>query len=258
VEVVSVLYEIRDRVSIVTGSGRGIGRAIAVRLAMEGSKVVVNAKRGLEEVLETVKMIESVGGEAIYVMADVGTRDGCRLLAGKAVERFGRIDILVNNAGVGLYSEFENLSDPLIDKQISVDFKSVVYCSQEALPFMKNGGVIINISSIAAIKPSKGLSIYSAMKAAVANLTRTMALELADKGIRVIGIAPGFVRTKMGLSYFKLKNIDPSEWAKKHTLTGRLVEPEEVAELVVSLIKIPSITGETIVIDGGESLAVFK
>jgi len=85
-----------------------------------------------------------------------------------------------------------------------------------------------------------------------------MALELADKGIRVIGIAPGFVRTKMGLSYFKLKNIDPSEWAKKHTLTGRLVEPEEVAELVVSLIKIPSITGETIVIDGGESLAVFK
>lgn len=253
-----VLYEIKDKVSIVTGSGRGIGRAIAVRLAEEGAKVIVNAKKGLDEAQETVRLINNVGGEAVYVMADVSTREGCKLLVNKAIEQFGKLDILINNAGVGLYSLFENSSDALIDKQISIDFKSVIYCSQEAIPFMKEGGVIVNIASIVAIKPAKGLSIYNAMKAAVVQLTRTMALELADKRIRVFSIAPGFVRTKLGLSYFKVLGLDPEEWARKHTLTGRLVEPEEVAELVVSLIKIPSITGEMVIIDGGESLATLE
>jgi 3-oxoacyl-[acyl-carrier protein] reductase len=253
-----VLYEIKDKVSIVTGSGRGIGRAIAVRLAEEGAKVIVNAKKGLDEVLETVRLINNVGGEAVYVMADLSTREGCKLLVNKAIEQFGKLDILINNAGVGLYSLFENLSDALIDKQISVDFKSVVYCSQEAVPFMKEGGVIVNITSIAAIKPAKGLSIYNAMKAAVIQLTRTMALELADRRIRVFSIAPGFVRTKLGLSYFKVLGLDPEGWARKYTLTGRLIEPEEVAELVVSLIKIPSIVGEMVIIDGGESLATLE
>lgn len=253
-----VLYEIKDKVSIVTGSGRGIGRAIAVRLAEEGAKVIVNAKKGLDEAQETVRLINNVGGEAVYVMADASTREGCKLLVNKAIEQFGKLDILINNAGVGLYSLFENSSDALIDKQISIDFKSVIYCSQEAIPFMKEGGVIVNIASIVAIKPAKGLSIYNAMKAAVVQLTRTMALELADKRIRVFSIAPGFVRTKLGLSYFKVLGLDPEEWARKHTLTGRLVEPEEVAELVVSLIKIPSITGEMVIIDGGESLATLE
>ena len=105
------------------------------------------------------------------------------------------------------------------------------------------------------MKPIPGLSIYSAMKAAIIQLTRSMAVELASKGIRVFGVAPGFVRTRMGLSYFKALGLDPDEWARRRTLTGRLVEPEEVAELVVALIRIPSITGETIVIDGGASIA---
>jgi 3-oxoacyl-[acyl-carrier protein] reductase len=209
----------------------------------------------LEEVLETVKFIEEVGGEATYVLADVGTRDGCRMLVSRAVEVYGRLDILVNNAGVGLLSSFESLNDGIIDKHISADFKSVIYCSQEAVPHMREGGVIVNVSSLAGMKPIPGLSIYSAMKAAIIQLTRSMAVELASKGIRVFGVAPGFVRTRMGLSYFKALGLDPDEWARRHTLTRRLVEPEEVAELVVALIRIPSITGETIVVDGGASIA---
>jgi 3-oxoacyl-[acyl-carrier protein] reductase len=249
-----VFYDVRGRVAVVTGSGRGIGRAIAIRLAREGVRVVVNAKKGLDEVLETVNMIREAGSESSYVLADVSTRDGCRTLVNEAIRRFGRVDILVNNAGVGLYSPFESLTDSLIEKQISVNFKSIVYCSQEAIQYMRDGGVIVNITSIAAFKPTRGLSIYNAMKAAVVQLTRTMAVELADKKIRVFAVAPGLTRTKMGLSYFKVTGLDPEEWARKHTLTGRLVEPEEVAELVVALIKIPSITGEVVVIDGGESL----
>jgi len=246
--------ELRDMVAIVTGSGRGIGRAIALRLSREGVRVVINAKRGLDEVLETIKLIKEAGGEAINVMADVSTREGCKTLIDEAIRSFGRLDILVNNAGVGLFSPFTELTDQLIDKQISTDFKSVIYCSQEAVRVMKNGGVIVNIASIAGIKPSPNLSVYGAMKAAVIHLTKTMAIELAPRGIRVVSVSPGFVRTKMGLSFFRTIGVDPEEWAKKHTLTGRLIEPEEVAELVVTLIKIPSITGETIVIDGGESL----
>ena len=207
----------------------------------------------MEEVLEIVKFIEEVGGEATYVLANVGTRDGCRMLVSKAVEVYGRLDILVNNAGVGLLSSFESLDDGVIDKHVSANLKSVIYCSQEAAPHMR-GGVIVNISSLAGMKPIPGLSIYSAMKAAIIQLTRSMAVELASKGIRVFGVAPGFVRTRMGLSYFKALGLDPDEWARRHTLTGRLVEPEEVAELVVALIRIPSITGETIVIDGGASI----
>jgi len=251
---VVVLYDVRGRVAIVTGSGRGIGRAIAIRLAREGARLVVNAKRGLEEVLETVRLVREVGGEVVYVMADVSTREGCRALVSEALRAFGGLDILVNNAGVGLYSPFLDMGDELVDKHISTDFKSIVYCSQEAARVMSRGGVIVNIASIAGIRPSPGLSAYGAMKAAVIHLTKTMAVELAPMGIRVVGVAPGFVRTKMGLSFFKITGLDPEEWAKKHTLTGRLVEPEEVAELVLALIRIPSIVGETIVIDGGESL----
>ena len=93
----------------------------------------------MEEVLEIVKFIEEVGGEATYVLANVGTRDGCRMLVSKAVEVYGRLDILVNNAGVGLLSSFESLDDGIIDKHVSANLKSVIYCSQEAAPHMRGG-----------------------------------------------------------------------------------------------------------------------
>ena len=248
------LYDLRDKVAIITGSGRGIGRAIAIRLAIEKTKVVINAKRGVEEAVETVERIKQIGGEAIYVISDVSTREGCKKLVDKAFEVFGRIDILVNNAGIGLYALFKDLDEQLLEKQISADFRSVVYCSQEALRYMREDSVIVNIASLAGIKPLYGASIYNAMKAAVVQLTKSMALELAERRVRVFSVAPGFVKTKMGLSYFKVLNIDPDEWAEKHTLIKRLIDPEEVAELVVSLIKIPSFVGETVIIDGGASL----
>ncbi|MEL9990253.1 MAG: SDR family oxidoreductase [Thermoproteus sp.] len=240
-------------VAVVTGSGRGIGRAIAVRLARDGYKVVVNAKKGKEEAEETLRTIRELGGDGAVVLADVATRDGCRALVQETLRLYGRLDVLVNNAGLGLFSRFLDADDRLIDKQIEVTLKSVIYCSQEGARAMSDGGVIINVASIAGITPFYGLSIYSAAKAAVINLTKALAVELAPK-IRVNAVAPGVVKTKMGDSLLKLLGLDEEKFAERNTLLKRLVSPEDVAEAVAALVKIPTITGQVIVIDSGESL----
>jgi 3-oxoacyl-[acyl-carrier protein] reductase len=248
--------ELKGMSAIVTGSGRGIGRAIALRLAREGVKVVVNAKKGYEDVIETINMIKSVGGEAIPVLADVSTREGCKELVRKAMESFGRLDILVNNAGLGLYAPFLEQSDAMIEKVLSTSLKSVIYCSQEAAKVMTEGS-IINIASIAGIEPLYGLSIYSAAKAGVIGITKALAIELAPR-IRVNAIAPGIVKTKMGESLFKVLKLTEEEYLEKYTLLKRFIEPNEIADAVVFLIKTPSITGQTIVIDAGLSLITFR
>jgi 3-oxoacyl-[acyl-carrier protein] reductase len=248
--------ELKGMSAIVTGSGRGIGRAIALRLAREGVRVVVNAKKGYEDVIETINMMKSVGGEAIPVLADVSTREGCRELVRKAMESFGRLDILVNNAGLGLYAPFLEQSDAMIEKVLSTSLKSVIYCSQEAAKVMTEGS-IINIASIAGIEPLYGLSIYSAAKAGVIGITKALAIELAPR-IRVNAIAPGVVKTKMGESLLKVLKLTEEDYLEKYTLLKRFVEPDEIAETVIFLIKTPSITGQTIVIDAGLSLITFR
>lgn len=239
-------------VAIVTGSGRGIGRAIAVRLGKEKWHVVVNAKKGREEAEETLRLVKEAGGDGIVVMADVSTREGCRELAKSAEQRYGQVDALINNAGLGLYAPFPSMDDALIEKQLAVTLKSAIYCTQEVLRFMKEG-VIINVVSIAGIRPIPGLSIYSAAKAALINLTQALAVELAPR-IRVNAVAPGVVRTKMGDSLLKLLGLSEEEFAQRHTLLGRMVTSEDVAEAVWALIKIPTITGQILVIDAGGML----
>lgn len=248
--------ELRGMVAIVTGSGRGIGRAIALRLAREGVRVVVNAKKGYDEVMETANMVRASGGEAIPIMADASTREGCRALVEGALKGFGRLDILVNNAGLGLYAPFLDQSDSMIEKTISTSLKSVIYCSQEAARAMSEGS-IVNIASIAGIEPLYGLSIYSAAKAGVIGITRALAVELAPR-IRVNAVAPGVVRTKMGESLLKVLQMSEEEYRERYTLLKRLVEPEEVAEAVAFLLKTPSITGQVIVIDSGMSLVASR
>jgi 3-oxoacyl-[acyl-carrier protein] reductase len=237
---------------VVTGSGRGIGRAVAVRFAREGWNVVVNAKRGREEAEETLRFVREAGGSGVVVLTDVATREGCRQVVNAAVEKFGGLDVLVNNAGLGLFSLFLNADDRLIEKQLEVSLKSVIYCSQEAAKVMGEGS-IINIASIAGIRPFVGLSIYSAAKAAVINLTQALAAELAPR-IRVNAVAPGVVKTKMGDSLLKVLGMDEEEFAKRYTLLGRVVSPEDVAEAVWMLVKIPTVTGQVVVVDSGQLL----
>lgn len=236
----------------VTGSGRGIGRSIAVRFAREGWRVVVNAKKGREEAEETLRLVREAGGDGVVVLADVSTREGCKALVKAAVNQLGGLDVLVNNAGLGLFSFFREADDRLIEKQLAVSLMSVIYCSQEAARVMKEG-VIINVASIAGIRPLAGLSIYSAAKAAIINLTQALAVELAPN-IRVNAVAPGVVKTKMGDSLVRLLGMTEEEFAKKYTLLGKMVAPEDVAEAVWMLVKIPTITGHVVVIDSGQLL----
>lgn len=170
----------------------------------------------------------------------------------RTVATFGTIDVLVNNAGLGIYREFLQLDDQLIDKVLRTSLNSAIYCSQEAAKVMKEG-VVINVSSIAGMIPFRGLSVYSIAKEGLIALTKAMARELAPS-IRVNAVAPGVVKTKMGDSLITLLGVDEETFARKYTLLGRVVTPEEVAEAVMALIKIPTITGETLVIDSGQLL----
>ncbi|MBB5253708.1 SDR family oxidoreductase [Sulfurisphaera ohwakuensis] len=247
------MYSLKNKVVVITGSGRGIGRALALRLTTEGALIVVNAKKRVEEMNETIKMIKDQGGEAIGVLADVSTREGCEILLKKTLEAYKVVDILVNNAGIGLFSPFINVDDKLIEKHVSTDLLSVIYCSQIFAKEIREGGEILNIASVAGIVPAYGLSIYGAMKGAVITLTKYLALELAPK-IRVNAIAPGFVKTKLGESMYKFLGITEKEFAEKVTIMGKLLEAEDVAELATTILKIESLTGQTFVIDSGESL----
>lgn len=254
---VHVMYDLKGRVAVVTGSGRGIGRAIGLRFAREGCRVVFNARKRQDELDESVEQARTHGAEAVGVLADVSTFEGAGVLLHRALESFGCVDILVNNAGIGIFTPFINADEKLLEKHLSIDFRSVVYTTRLFAQKMSDGGAVLNVSSIAGIQPMLGLSLYGAMKAAVNTLTRYLALELAPR-FRVNAIAPGWVNTKLGRSMPELLGISLEDFAKKYTLMGRILEPEDVAEMAITVVKIESLTGQIIQIDSGESVLGFQ
>ncbi|WP_054854108.1 3-oxoacyl-ACP reductase family protein [Vulcanisaeta distributa] len=248
------------RVAVVSGSGRGIGRAIAVRLARDGFRVVVNYKRHDEEGEETMKLIKSVGGEAIMVKSDVATADGAKVLIDEAVKQWGgSVDVVVNNAGLGIMRPFVDIDEGLWDKIINTNLKSAYLLTKFAVPYMvkNNWGRVINMSSIEGIMGAAYNVPYATAKAALIGFTKALAAELAPYGITVNAIAPpGLVRTKMGMSLLQVLNVKEEEWAKTGTLTGKIIEPEEVADLVAFLVSesAKNITGQIFVIDAGATM----
>ncbi|MEM3710689.1 MAG: SDR family oxidoreductase [Thermoprotei archaeon] len=251
------MYNLSGKVVVVTGSGRGIGRAIALRFAAEGCKVVLNARKRQNELDEGVEQARRLGAEAVGVLTDVSTQEGAGILLERALESYGRVDILVNNAGIGIFSPFVNVDDKLLEKHLATDFRSVVYTTRLFAQKMSSGGAVLNISSLAGTQPMLGLSIYGAMKAAVNTLTKYLAVELAPR-IRVNAIAPGWVNTRLGRSMPELLGISMDEFAKKYTLMGKILEPEDVAEMALTIVRIESLTGQTIQMDSGESLLGFQ
>ncbi len=244
---------LKDKVAIVTGSGRGIGEGIALRFAEEGAKIVVNDINEADA-LRTVEKIKNMGREAVAVIGSVASREIAQKMVDTAVQEFGTVDILVNNAGIIRDAMLHKMTDEQWDQVIEVNLKGVFLCTQCAARVMreKGYGKIINISSTS-WRGNPGQLNYSATKAGVIGMTKTAAKELAPKGINVNVIAPGMIWTDM------LKSMPPAILEKMEkglpfiVPLNRKGTPQDVANLALFLASDESsfITGQLIHCDGG-------
>jgi 3-oxoacyl-[acyl-carrier protein] reductase len=236
---------------IVTGGSRGIGRAIALDLAENGANVVVNCRARVDLATEVVERIESLGARGLVVKSDISSEEGARRVVEACVGSLGGVDALVNNAGFIHHERIESLDEKLLNDTISVDLLSCFYMSKFVVEDMTgrgSGGAIVNISSIIGMIGMAGATAYAAAKAGLNGFTACLAREVARHGIRVNGVAPGYVETELIADW-------PAEHFEKvlpRIPMRRFADPREVAELVTFLIgRGTYITGQTIVIDGG-------
>jgi NAD(P)-dependent dehydrogenase (short-subunit alcohol dehydrogenase family) len=242
------------RTAIVTGAGRGIGRAIAICLAREGADVAV-VDRFEEGLAATVEAIEAHGVRALGVRADISDEGDIDRLFGDAVGRFGRLDILVNNAGISLVKPFPETTVDEWDRTFNTNLRAMFLTCRRALPELiaRGGGSIVNIASVAAFHHTVPHVHYSASKAGVVALTRELALELAPDGIRVNAIAPGPIDSAGRMQ--ELSAEARAEAGKRFPL-GRIGRPEDIAEAVAFLAsdRAGYITGVTLPVTGGAEL----
>ena len=252
-------FSLKSKVAIVTGGGRGIGKAIALGFAKAGAKVVITSRK-MDDLEATAAEIKAFGAEAFPVQAHLGKMEEINRMVKAVLDRFGRIDILVNNAGTApaLASVLDS-EERLWDTIMNLNMKGLYFTSQAVARIMKKqgGGKIINIASVDGFKPEPGVSIYSISKAGVRMITRAFALELARFNIQTNAIAPGPISTKMlDSNWFHL----PPEEAKKQkeivakmTPMGRIGEPDDIVGAAVYLASDASsyTTGAEIVVDGG-------
>lgn len=239
------------KTAIVTGGSRGIGRAIALKLAEEGAKVVVNFSGSQAKAEDVVETIRSSGGEAIAVQADVSDSDSVQGMIGEALAQFGSIDILVNNAGITRDNLLMRMKEEEWDDVINTNLKGVFLCTKAVTRQMmkQRSGKIVNISSIVGVAGNAGQANYVAAKAGVIGLTKTAAKELSSRNIHVNAVAPGFITTEMT---DELPEDIKSQMLSQIPL-GKLGSPEDVAKAVVFLSSSDSdyMTGQTLHIDGG-------
>jgi len=247
---------LKDRVALVTGGSRGIGKAICVALAREGAAVVVNYQKNDQAAHDVVAAITSAGGRAIAVKADVRDAAAAQRVVDEAIKVFGRIDILVNNAGIIRDGLLISMSDEDWNDVIQTNLGGAVNFAKAVLRpmLMQRQGKIINISSMAGDRGGKGQTNYAASKGAINAFTRAMAMEYAPKGIRVNAVAPGMVLTEMSTT---VRNLTKDALLDRIPL-ARYANPEEIASVVVFLASEESsyVTGQVITVDGGLGLAV--
>jgi 3-oxoacyl-[acyl-carrier protein] reductase len=244
--------DLSNKIALVTGSARGIGRAIALKLAEAGANVSVNDIASSGEALESVvKEIESMGRQSLAVTADVSSSEDVARMVESVINKLGRIDILVNNAGVTRDGLVIRLSDEDWNTVLNVDLKSAFLCTRAVLrPMLKQRwGRIVSIASIVGIHGNAGQANYSAAKAGVIAFTKSVAKEVASRGITVNAIAPGYIDTKM------TQNLDEkqSQELLKRVPIGYAGTPRDVAEAVAFLASEEAryITGQVLGVDGG-------
>ncbi|WP_027718920.1 3-oxoacyl-ACP reductase FabG [Desulfovirgula thermocuniculi] len=241
---------LKDKVAIITGGAKGIGRETALLFAREGAKVVIGdfdeeaGRKTLEDIL-------ALGAEALFCKVDVTDRVSVEEMVKKTKERFGRVDILINNAGITADALLTKMTDQQWDKVIDVNLKGVFLCTRAVAPVMieQGYGVILNASSVVGVYGNIGQTNYAATKAGVIGMTRSWAKELGRKGIRVNAVAPGFIMTEM-TARVPEKIL---ELMKEKTPLGRLGQPRDVAAAYLFLASDEAsfINGQVLGVDGG-------
>lgn len=249
-----------EKVVLVTGGSKGIGRAIALALAEDGADVAV-AARSAEPLEKTAREIEERGRRTLAVPTDVTDPEQCRALIERVTGELGGLDILVNNAGAAPFlSTFESARLEGWEKYFRITFIGAVYCTHAAAGALlaRPGASIINVASVAAFLASPGLTYYASAKAALVSFTQTLAREWAPHGVRVNAIAPGFVETDMNVA----ARQDPTfhEMIRSQIPLGRWGTAEDVAGVARFLASDAAtwMTGSVVVIDGGQSLSVLS
>lgn len=245
-----------QKVALVTGSSRGIGKATAIRLAKEGYDLVINYARSKTGALETAAEIEALGRKALVVKANVGDVDKIKQLFETIKSEYGRLDVFVNNAASGVQRPIMELEESHWDWTMNINSKALLFCAQEAAKLMDQGGKIVSISSLGSIRYLKNYTVVGVSKAALEALTRYLAVELAEKNIIVNAVSGGAVDTE-ALKHFPNREELLNE-AKEKTPAGRMVEIDDMVNAIMFLLSDQSsmIRGQTIIVDGGISLLV--
>lgn len=247
---------LENRVALVTGGSRGIGKAIVERLAREGASVAINCSKSVEDAELLAKKIDATGKKAKVFKADVSSWQEVKAMMRSVIDTFGSIDILVNCAGFGVSKDSAlDLTQEDWDKGVDINLKGSGYCCIEAIKWMKEhgGGDIVNISTSAIYAPRGGTTPYSAAKAAIVTMSRALAWEFGPYNIRVNVLAPGPTETEMLKLFF---TPERKEKTIKEVPLRRISQPEDIAGAVLYFLSSDSrmITGQTLVVDGGRSL----
>jgi 3-oxoacyl-[acyl-carrier protein] reductase len=235
-----------ERVAIVTGASAGIGRAIAERLAQEGATVVVNYGKSADKARAVVAGIESKGGKALAVQADISKIADVRRLVRETVQRFGRLDILVNNAGMAFFKPLVETTEQEFDDIFALNAKGAYFTMQEAARVIEPGGRIVNISSDGTHMSFAGVTAYLGTKGALEQFTKGLAVELAPNGVTVNTVSPGFTDTAMMPDAFR-------ETGAQMSPLKRLGTPEDIANVVAFIVSDQArwLTGQNIHASGG-------
>ncbi len=239
-----------EKVALVTGASRGIGRAIAQRLASDGAAVIVNYAGNVKHAEETVAMIVNAGGKSVAVQADVSSLEDVRRLFDATIEHFGRIDFLINNAGAMFTKPIVDVQEEEFDRLFAVNVKGTFFCCQEAAKRMSDGGRIVNFSSSTTALMLPGYGTYVATKGAVEQLSHVLAKELGSRRISVNVVSPGPTDTEL---FSAGKTEEQKQTFARMAALGRLGQPKDIADVVAMLVGSDAgwVTGQNIRANGG-------